>query len=112
LLFRGGDPGTSIYIIQNGLIDIRIDSHRSAGGWLRMAVLGPGCIFGEVAMLTGGHRSADAVCVKPALLYELRQESLRELSLRHSAIHSRILANLNRHLAIRLIAATEAARSV
>ena len=112
LLFRGGDPGSSVYIIQNGLIDIRIDTHQTAGGWRRMAVLGPGCIFGEVAMLTGGHRSADAVCVKPAQLYELRQESLRELSLRHPAIHSRILANLNRHLAIRLIAATEVARSV
>ena len=76
-----------------------------------MAVLGPGCIFGEVAMLTGGHRSADAVCVQPAQLFELKHESLRALSNQYPAIHRRILENLNRHLATRLIAATQIARS-
>jgi SulP family sulfate permease len=111
-LFKGGTPGSSIYIIGSGLIDIRIDTDQSASGWRRMAVLGPGCIFGEVAMLTGGQRSADAVCVAPAQLFELTQESLHALSTQFPAIHSRILANLNRHLATRLIAATEIARSI
>jgi SulP family sulfate permease len=113
-LFRGGEPGSSIYIVGSGLIEIRIDTDQTAraSGWRRMAVLGPGCIFGEVAMLTGGQRSADAVCVKPAELFELKQESLDALSTRFPAIHSRILANLNRHLATRLIAATEIARSL
>lgn len=112
MLFKRGAPGSSIYIINSGLIDIRIDTDQTANGWRRMAVLGPGCIFGEVAMLTGGHRSADAVCVQPAQLFELRQESLRALADRFPGIHSRILANLNRHLATRLIAATEIARSL
>jgi len=111
ILFRRGAPGTSIFIISSGLIDIRIDTDQTASGWRRMAVLGPGCIFGEVAMLTGGHRSADAVCVEPARLFELRQESLRALSSQYPGIHSRILENLNRHLATRLIAATQIASS-
>lgn len=110
-LFKRGDAGSSIYIIQGGLIEIRIDADQAAGGWRRMAVLGPGCIFGEVAMLTGGHRSADAVCVKTAQLFELRQESLGALRNQFPGVHSRILANLNRHLATRLIAATEIARA-
>jgi len=112
VLFKSGAPGTSIYIVHSGLIDIRIDTDQAAGRWRRMAVLGPGCLFGEVAMLTGGQRSADAVCVKPALLFELSRESLRELSVRFPAIHSRLLENLNRHLATRLIAATEVARNL
>jgi len=111
ILFRSGAPGTSIFIIVSGLIDIRIDTDQTTSGWRRMAVLGPGCIFGEVAMLTGGHRSADAVCVEPAQLFELRHESLRALSTQYPGIHSRILENLNRHLATRLIAATQIARS-
>ena len=110
-LFKRGAPGSSIYIIESGLIEIRIDTDKQAGMWRRMAVLGPGCIFGEVAMLTGGHRSADAVCVKPARLLELKQESLDALKADFPGIHARILANLNRHLAVRLIAATEIARS-
>lgn len=112
ILFKSGAPGTSIYIVHSGLIDIRIDTDPAAGRWRRMAVLGPGCLFGEVAMLTGGHRSADAVCVKPARLFELSQDSLRELSIGFPAIHSRLLENLNRHLATRLIAATEVARNL
>ncbi|MNC89741.1 hypothetical protein D3C83_57210 [compost metagenome] len=63
-------------------------------------------------MLTGGQRSADAVCVEPAQLFELSQQSLNALSTQFPAIHSQILANLNRHLATRLIAATEIARSL
>lgn len=112
VLFRRGAAGTSIYVINRGLIDIRIDTDQVAGGWRRMAVLGPGCIFGEVAMLIGGHRSADAVCVRPAHLFELRQESLLTLAKRFPAIHSRILENLSQHLAVRLIAATQIAQSL
>lgn len=110
ILFKRGEPGSSIYIIHSGLIEIRIDAEQAPGGWRRMAVLGPGCIFGEVAMLTGGHRSADAVCTKAAQLFKLSQASLLELSKQFPGIHSRILENLNRHLATRLIAATEIAR--
>jgi len=110
-LFKRGAPGTSVYINQQRA-DRYQDRYRSDGQRRRMAVLGPGCIFGEVAMLTGGQRSADAVCVEPAQLFELRQESLHALGTRFPAIHSRILANLNRHLATRLIAATDVARSL
>jgi len=111
-LFKGGTLGSSIDIIGSGRIEIRIDTDQTASGWRRMAVLGPGCIFSEVAMLTGGQRSADTVCVEPAQLFELREESLHALSTQFPAVHSRILANLNRHLATRLIAATDIARSL
>lgn len=111
VLFRRGAAGTSIYVVNSGLIDIRIDTDQVAGGWRRMAVLGPGCIFGEVAMLTGGHRSADAVCVRPAHLFELRQESLLALGEQFPGLHSKIVENLSRHLAVRLIAATQVAQS-
>jgi CRP-like cAMP-binding protein len=76
----------------------------------RLAVFGPGCIFGETAMLTLAPRTADAVCVKPARLYELRREALLELEGLFPAIHAKLLSNLNLHLATRLIATTQIAR--
>ena len=109
-LFKRGDAGSSIYIVSSGLIEIRVDAEQSANSWRRMAVLGPGCIFGEIALLTGGYRSADAVCAESAALIEITQHSLDTFSQKLPDIHRKILTNLNVHLALRVVAATEVIR--
>ena len=110
-LFTQGEPGSSIYIMTRGSIEISVGADVKASNWRRMAALGPGCLFGEVAMLTGGMRSANAICVQQATLYELTQEALDKLKITHSNIHAQILQNLSKHLAIRLISATEVAQN-
>lgn len=109
VLFRGGAAGDSMFVIERGLVEIRVASDAGTGTTRRLAVIDPGSVFGEIAMLASGERSADAVCVKATRLHELRREALTELAQQAPVAYSRILANLNRHLAIRLIAATELA---
>jgi CRP-like cAMP-binding protein len=92
------------------LIEIHVGSEVAGRNTHRLAVFGPGCIFGEIAMLTGGSRSASAVCVKPARLYVLRRDALRELQEQHPIIHGKIIANLSLHLATRVVATTEIVR--
>lgn len=104
-LFRQGDPGTSMYVIDAGFVEILI-RHDDAGKSTRLAAFGPGSIFGEIAMLTSDERTADAVCIKPTRLYELRREALRTLAAQSPRLYARILENLNAHLANRLIIAT------
>jgi SulP family sulfate permease len=104
-LFRRGDAGSSMYVIDEGAVEIRIGDG-SAGKATRLASFGPGSIFGEVAMLTFGERSADAVCLKPTRLYELRRDALSELETHSPRLYARIMANLNAHLANRLVIAT------
>jgi sulfate permease, SulP family len=104
-LFRCGDPGDSMYVIDRGLVEIRVANHGN-GNSTRLAAFGPGSVFGEIAMLTSGERTADAVCVKPTALYELTRASLLELEKRSPALYARIVSNLNVHLAKRLVAAT------
>ena len=111
-LFTQGEPGSSIYILAQGSVEISVGDDVNASSWLRMAALGPGCLFGEVAMLTGGMRSANATCVQQATLYELTQEALDKLKITHANIHAQILQNLSKHLAIRLISATEIAQNL
>ena len=110
VLFERGAAGDALYVISQGLIEIRVTTDGPGAHSRRLAVFGPGCIFGETAMLTLAPRTADAVCVKPARLYELRREALLELEGLFPAIHAKLLANLNLHLATRLIATTQIAR--
>lgn len=109
-LFRRGDSGASMYVIDKGLVEIRIGNGRTEKS-TRLAAFGPGSMFGEIAMLTSDERTADAFCIKPTRLYELRREALTELEMRSPRLYARIMTNLNVHLANRLIVATGIVRA-
>ena len=110
VLFERGAEGDALYVISQGLIEIRVATTAQGGYSRRLAAIGPGCIFGEIAMLTRGPRTADAVCVKPARFYVLQRNKLLELERLFPVIHAKIIANLNLHLVTRLMATTEIAR--
>jgi CRP-like cAMP-binding protein len=69
IVFREGDSGDGIYVIARGRV--RISRHIS-GGEEAFAILSPGEIFGEMALLDPGTgRSADAVAHEEATVLEL-----------------------------------------
>jgi len=104
-LFRRGEPGSAMYVIDQGFVEIRIGDG-TEGKSTRLAAFGPGSIFGEIAMLTTDERTADAVCIEPTRLFELTREAIVDLERRAPSLHARVMANLNAHLASRLIVAT------
>jgi CRP-like cAMP-binding protein len=55
-IFRAGDRGDNMYVVVEG--EVRI----SANG-RQLDLLGPGGVFGEIALIDNGPRSADAVAV-------------------------------------------------
>ncbi|OBZ11305.1 SLC13 family permease [Bacillus sp. FJAT-26390] len=66
-LFRQGDLGDQMYIIERGSIELFSSADNSARRSL--AELGAGEVFGEMALLTGETRSAEAVAAEDAVLY-------------------------------------------
>ena len=50
--------------------------------------------------------AADAVCLKPTRLYELTRDALNRLEAESPRLYARLVANLNTHLANRLVVAT------
>lgn len=104
-LFSRGAEGTSLYVIDRGVVEIRIGDEAS-GKTTRLAAFGPGSLFGEIAMMTSTERTANAICVKAAQLYELKREALEALQGRSPTLYARIVANLNTHLANRLVVST------
>jgi CRP/FNR family transcriptional regulator, cyclic AMP receptor protein len=71
-IFRFGDPGTSMMLVRSGTV--RISYPSPEGRSFTLAELGPGAVFGELALLDGGPRSADAVAAfdSTLLVFERR----------------------------------------
>ncbi|MEI9900169.1 MAG: cyclic nucleotide-binding domain-containing protein [Hyphomicrobium sp.] len=61
VIFTRGDAGREIYLVVSGRV--RISVLTAEGRELSFAHAEPGAIFGEIAMLDGGPRSADATAV-------------------------------------------------
>lgn len=71
-LFRAGDDGDAMYVIERG--KVRICVRTTQGHELTLTELGRGDFFGEMALLDGQKRSADAVVAEDALLAVLSRE--------------------------------------
>jgi CRP/FNR family cyclic AMP-dependent transcriptional regulator len=72
MLFRKGDPGDSLFGLRRG--QIRIEAGASGGSRQTLNFMGPGDLFGEVAVLDGQSRTADATAGEPSELFVLRRE--------------------------------------
>jgi CRP/FNR family transcriptional regulator, cyclic AMP receptor protein len=71
-LFRAGDEGDAMYLIERG--KVRICVRASDGKEVTLTELGRGDFFGEMVLLDGQRRSADAVVVDEARLAVLSRE--------------------------------------
>jgi CRP-like cAMP-binding protein len=66
-LFSKGDPGHSLYAVISGTVKMSISSPDGRNAILNL--IGPGEIFGEIAVLDGAPRSADATANTNCELY-------------------------------------------
>ncbi|HOB63435.1 MAG TPA: SulP family inorganic anion transporter [Candidatus Competibacteraceae bacterium] len=76
-LFAAGDPGVELYLVLRGRVDIRLPS--TADRYKRLAIYGPGTVFGEIAFLDPGPRAAEAVAVRPSELRVLHRHDFNRL---------------------------------
>lgn len=74
VLFRAGDPGQAMYVVAKGAMEIFITDH--AGQKIVLTECGPGEVFGELAMLGTGPRTATAVALEDTELLELDRDDL------------------------------------
>ena len=73
-LFQKGDEGNALYGIRRG--QVRIETGATDGSRLTLNFQGAGDLFGEIAVLDGRSRSADAVGAEATELFVLRREDL------------------------------------
>src|SRR5438045_5518971 len=71
-LFRAGDEGDAMYVIERG--KVRICVQGTDGRDMTLTEFSRGDFFGEMALLGGQHRSADAIVAEDARLAVLSRE--------------------------------------
>jgi CRP/FNR family transcriptional regulator len=105
-LFVAGDPSDGCYRLEQGLLKVVITSPQ--GDERISAVLGPGTIVGELAMIDGLPRSSSIFAVRDCELSFISRDAFEECTKRHPEVY-RYLANV---LAARLRGTDEAVAAV
>ncbi|HEX4743273.1 MAG TPA: Crp/Fnr family transcriptional regulator [Candidatus Limnocylindria bacterium] len=95
-VFRQDDPGSSLYVIESGVVKVQRTSPE--GKEVILTILGPGDFFGELALLDGEPRSADAVAKEDTALLVLERDDFLAFLDRAPAVATKLLAALSRRL--------------
>jgi rhodanese-related sulfurtransferase len=77
IIFRQGDPADNFYIVRSG--KLRAFRSNEEGLETDIGVLGPGDIFGEVALLTGNLRSGSVETLEETVLSVLPKEQFDQI---------------------------------
>ena len=105
-IVRQGDPGRDAFVVVRGVVDVERSDGKTPP--LRLASLGPGALFGEMALVSDAPRAASALAAEPVQLLAVTRSDLERLAQSDPAFgrelgrfcHGRMLANLLRHSAI------------
>ena len=73
-LFKAGEPGESLYVVKSG--DVELYIRDKTGQKIVLTVAGAGEIFGELALLDRGARTATAIALSDTELIELDRDDL------------------------------------
>jgi small-conductance mechanosensitive channel len=77
-IIRIGEPGSSMYILVEGLLNVMIIDPKDHTE-MNVAQVIPGSFFGEMSLLTGEPRSASVWGVCDSVLFEIPKASITEL---------------------------------
>ena len=97
-IISAGEPANSLFFLQSGMVSVKLPSG------VRLASLGPGMEFGEMAILEN-RRSADVWADSEVKCLELPLDAFADYRKLHPQIALQVMRNLSALLARRLILA-------
>ena len=92
ILFKAGEPGESLYVVKSGEIELFIRD--TTGQKIVLTIAGAGEIFGELALLDRGARTATAFALTDTELLELDRDDLLLLFQRTPEAALRLLGSM------------------
>jgi CRP-like cAMP-binding protein len=100
IIFDQGEEGQALYVVLSGRVLICRQGDPVAG---RIAEIPPGALFGELALLDGAPRTAQARAAEDCQLAALSRSDFNGLVETHGAIASKIALQLARDLGKKLV---------
>jgi sulfate permease, SulP family len=99
VVFRSGDPGSSLYLVTQGRASVHI---LHDDGDIRLATFAPGAVFGELALLDRGPRSATITADEDLKAFGLSEVSFAVLCQQQPDLAIKLLTALGRELSVRI----------
>lgn len=94
ILFHAGDPGDALFLVQTGHVAVRIVTEY--GDSATLAVLGPGDVFGELALLSASRqRTATVTALEPTVTWTLSRSQLNRARAEHLAVEALLIQLLS-----------------
>ena len=106
VVFHEGDPGDSVHLIDQGRVALRVTT--PLGDTVTLRILGPGSLFGELAILDPAPRNATVVALERTHTLALHRDHFEELRREHPEVDRMLLDALVsevRRLSIQLLEA-------
>lgn len=95
-LFLAGDAGDGCYRVDKGLL--KVVMHSANGDERILAILGPGAIVGELAMLDGQPRSASVAAVRDTDLLFISRAKFEEIARQNPEVYKHLVTMLAQRL--------------
>ena len=89
VLFRKGDAGSRLYAVCAGAVRISVPSEQGQDAIFNLVP--PGEIFGEIALLDGGERTADAVAIENSELMVIERRDFVPLLQQHPEVAMKVI---------------------
>jgi sulfate permease, SulP family len=99
VVFRHGDPGSALYLVTSGRASVHLVHD---DGDIRLVTFAAGAVFGELALLDRGPRSATITVDEDLTGFGLSEASFGELCQKQPDIAIRLLSALGRELSVRI----------
>ena|SRR5436190_1094884 len=95
-LFTAGDPGDGCYRVETGVLKVTVAS--AAGRERILAILGPGALVGELAMIDAQPRSASVVAARDCEVSYISRVTFEKVAEAHPEVYRHIVNLLVRRL--------------
>ncbi|MEA3428342.1 MAG: cyclic nucleotide-binding domain-containing protein, partial [Thermodesulfobacteriota bacterium] len=102
LAISQGEEGSSMYLLLEGSAEVATKDKKT-GEEIILTRLKPGDVFGEIALVEPGPRSADVRALEPISYLEIDWNSLKRIQKIYPSIACRLFLNLSRILGGRLV---------
>ena len=99
MLIAEGAQDTSLYILLEGEVEVLVPTEKS---WMRVAVLHPGSVIGEMAFLDNLPRSARVIATTPSSALRISREAFQEFARREPTIALIFIWELSRTVSFRM----------